>query len=102
VAPIGSGMALYKWLTNKPGVAFSNRFALDPATPDRWSMMVFEHYRENIRPMLCVPLAAVTDLESERHGIANRANFTLDEAMLYATVKQMLLSLRLDPPPAAP
>jgi|GEM_PF-4574253 hypothetical protein len=90
VAPTGSGMALYKWLTNKPGVSFSNTFSLDTKNPKNWMLNVFERYRENILESHRIPLSAITDLEEERHGIGNRANFTLDQTILQETVIEFL------------
>jgi hypothetical protein len=93
VAPVGSGMGLYKWLTNKPGVAFSNTFCVNPANPYRWTFLVFESYRENIIPSTYIPLSSVTDIEAAHHGQASRANFTLNRSHLYATLRDLLLSV---------
>jgi FkbM family methyltransferase len=93
VAPLGSGMALYKWLTNKPGVVFSNQFCSDPANPQCWTRLVFEGFRDNPLPSTYVPLSAVTDVEAEHHGQRSQANFTLDRSVLHATIRNLLLSL---------
>jgi len=93
LAPIGSGMALYKWLTNKPGVAFSNRYCMDPANPRRWAFTVFDRYRDDIIASVPIPLSAVTDTEADHHGSPSRPNFTLDRDVLYETLRDLLLSL---------
>jgi hypothetical protein len=93
VAPTGSGMALYKWLTNKPGVAFSNRFCSDPTNPNRWAFTVFDQCRDAILPAKALPLEAITDVEPTRHGWAGRVNFTLDRSVLYGAVRDLLISL---------
>lgn len=93
VAPMGSGMAIYKWLTNKPGIAFSNRTALDKNNPAGSGIRVFDGHRENIIQSHYLPLEVVTDLEQTRHGIEHRANFSLDEDLFYRSVKSFLLSL---------
>ena len=101
VAPVGSGMALYKWLTNKPGVAFSNTHCLNPASPDRWALTVFDAHRDDLVPSKTVPLSAVTDVEQARHGSSLRANFTLDRSVLHKTIRDLLLSLPRRTIPAA-
>lgn len=93
VAPVGSGMALYKWLTNKPGVAFSNRFCSDLNNPRRGPFAIFDGCRPDIVPARYVPLSAVTDVEVDRHGLSSRANFTLNRSILYDTVRTLLQSL---------
>ena len=93
LAPVGSGMALYKWLTNKPGVAFSNRFCLDPTNPGRWAFTVFDQHRQDIIPANYIPLTAVTDVEADCHGEPSRANFTLDRSVLYATLRDFIGTL---------
>ena len=93
IAPVGSGMALYKWLTNKPGVAFSNTFCINPTNPLRWAFTVFDGFRANIVPSTYIPLSAVADVESDHDGQLSRANFTLDRSVLYATLRNLLLTL---------
>jgi hypothetical protein len=93
LAPTGSGMALYKWLTNKPGVAFSNRYCSDPANPNRWAVTIFDECRDAIIPAKVLPLSAITDAEPTRHGWVGRVNFTLDRSVLYTTARDLLLAL---------
>lgn len=88
VAPIGSGMTIYKWITNKPGVAFSNRTALND---DRvWTpLRVWDHYCEQIMPAVYIGADKVQDVEDPRQDVS-RANFTMKVEDLVATVEPML------------
>ncbi len=88
VAPTGSGMTLYKWLSNLPGLAFSNRATLDDNSPDHWILRVWHNpaFRPDIAPTKHLPFHLVQDdlAPGEHH---TRANFRLDWNDLYhATV----------------
>jgi hypothetical protein len=72
LAPIGAGMAKYRWITNKPGVAYSNEMCLQPNSIDGH---LYERHRDDLTKMYYVPASAVKDAENERHGEAFRANF---------------------------
>ncbi len=67
-------MAKYRWITNKPGVAYSNEKCLSPGDPDGH---LYERFREDLVPMEYVDIADVTDVEV-RHGERFRANFSMD------------------------
>src|SRR5271155_4490429 len=84
IAPSGSGMALYKWICNMPGLAFSNRSVLDETSPYRWPLRVFHDrtFRHDLVPTVHLPHQLVTDGEAER-GHITRANFHLDWNDMY-------------------
>lgn len=88
VAPIGSGMTLYRWLTNKPGVGVSNRVVLDPHKK-YWPLRVWEHYCETIDPYLLAPPSMVYDVDIPGQE-ASRANFTLDWCDLHVLLRDYL------------
>ena len=84
IAPTGSGMTLYKWLSNQPGLAFSNRCALDDQSPERWILRVWHDptFRPDIAPTVHLPYLKVEDvLQPSEHP--TRANFHLDWNDLY-------------------
>jgi hypothetical protein len=88
VAPVGSGMTVYKWLTNKPGVAFSNRTTLN--NERTWGpLRVWDYNCEIIEPAHYLPMDKVTDVDGGRDQ-QSRANFMLDWKDLYAFVRPFL------------
>ena len=84
VAPSGSGMGIYKWISNLPGLAFSNRSVLDPHSPHRWPLLVWHNplFRNNITETIHLDPEWVTDGPMERDHIS-RANFHLDWRHIY-------------------
>jgi hypothetical protein len=88
IAPSGSGMALYKWISNMPGLAFSNKTVLDEEHP-YWSLRVWHNpnFRADIVPTTHLASRLVTDGEVAR-GHHSRANFHLDWADLYEPAAQ--------------
>jgi len=92
VAPSGSGMALYKWITNKPGVAFSNRVVLDTKRPFV-AIRVFDKFRPGITPARYISADCVRDIEDNNHGIPHRNNFSMNWRDLLAAVDAMLTEL---------
>jgi hypothetical protein len=79
VAPSGSGMGLYKWIANIPGIAFSNRFVLNVANPGRWPLIVWDQprYRQDVVPTVYISHNLVVDGDVP-HDAISRANFHLD------------------------
>lgn len=86
VAPSGSGMALYKWISNKPGVAFSNRVVL---STEHNPLKVWDFFREGITPAFYVASDLITDGEPQR-GDPARANFSMDWRDLHDAVIENL------------
>lgn len=84
IAPSGSGMALYKWLFNMPGVAFSNRSVLDEKSPERWPLRVWHdrRFRSDLVPTVHLSHELVTDGEVARKHLT-RSNFHLDWMEIY-------------------
>jgi hypothetical protein len=94
IAPSGSGMALYKWLYNLPGLASSNRSVLDEKCPDRWPLRVWhdKRYRRDLVPTLHLSHELVTDGEVAR-GQVTRANFHLDWQEIYKAAVPLLCAV---------
>jgi hypothetical protein len=85
IAPAGSGMALYKWISNLPGLAISNRFVLQEGTGANWALRVFHNpaFRPDVVETRHLAPALVTD-EPVAERDAGRANFHLDWRDLHA------------------
>jgi hypothetical protein len=98
IAPSGSGMALYKWISNMPGLAFSNRAALERDNFQHWPLRVWHagRYRHDITPTVHLPPALVEDDASKRDDVT-RSNFHLDWRMLHREALQFLRE-SLSPP----
>ena len=94
IAPSGSGMTLYKWLSNLPGVAFSNRAVLDEASTDKWALRVWHNpdFRADISETRHLSAASVQDEPlAEQHY--TRLNFHMDWERLYEAALPMIGSL---------
>ena len=74
IAPVGAGMAKYRWITNLPGVAFSNESF---SKPDSEHGRLYDHYRDDAIKALHVDQSAVKDV-AEGNTSGGRANFTMD------------------------
>jgi hypothetical protein len=87
IAPTGTGVGLYKWLCNLPGLAFSNRSVLDDQSLTRWSPGVWRDstYRHDLVPTVHLSNDLVTDWEIAR-GHMTRANFHVDWVDIYKAV----------------
>jgi hypothetical protein len=88
IAPIGAGMAKYRWIANKPGVAFSN----EASRRQPWGTL-YNRHRDDPVPSRFVSEDAIRNVESSRHGEAGRANFSMDWRAAYELTKQLLLEL---------
>jgi hypothetical protein len=89
VAPVGAGMAKYRWLANLPGIAFSNETF---SKPDDYNGRLYDHYREQARVALHVAAERVTDFPPQQRGNP-RANFQMDWRDLYEVVRPFLFDL---------
>ncbi len=90
LAPIGAGMAKYRWITNKPGVAYSNETCL---ATNSYDGRLYERHRDDVVPMEYVAREAVTDVEGERHGLRFRANFSMEWEAAYFKISGFLTQL---------
>ena len=94
IAPSGSGMTLYKWISNLPGLAFSNRAVLDEASGDKWALRVWHNplFRADISETTHLPADAVQDeaLDGQHH---TRLNFHMDWRRLYEAAAPIIRSL---------
>jgi len=75
VAPIGAGLAKSRWISNKPGVGFSNRTFLEAG---HFEGYLYSHFREEPSTMLYVAREQVSDADDGHHGQVGRANFSMD------------------------
>jgi hypothetical protein len=87
LAPIGAGMAKYRWITNKPGVAYSNETCL---LPNSYDGRLYERHRDGSVPMEYVAREVVKDVDKERHGLAFRANFSMPWEVAYWKTRDFL------------
>lgn len=92
LAPAGSGMAIYKWINNKPGLTISNEAVLNETQPFG-PLRVWDHYRENIVKANYLPSKYVTDVGGVR-GDRTRSNFSLDWRDLYPFALNFLKNLK--------
>ena len=92
VAPSGSGMAIYKWITNKPGVAFSNKSVLDEKSPCL-PLRVWDHFRPGIIEARYLAAERVRDVEANNHGQITRNNFSMDWRDLHTLTDGLLSEL---------
>ena len=92
LAPIGAGMAKYRWLANKPGVAFSNEMMLQPGSHDG-RLYDNPRFREAPVPAVFVTPEEVRTLEADRHGEAFRANFSMDWRVAWRATRRLLKQL---------
>lgn len=95
IAPGGSGLTLYKWISNKPGLVFSNRTVLDLANGSGWSLRVWSNpaFRRDVSPTAYLPLELVQDGDVERNHFT-RANFHLDWRALFLESKKFIEGLQ--------
>jgi hypothetical protein len=97
IAPSGSGMSLYKWISNLPGLAFSNRTVLDLKSSFGWPLRVWHNkaYRHDLVPTVHLDGELVTDGDSARNQVT-RANFHVDWQNIYAAALPLIGSLTND------
>ena len=94
IAPSGSGMTLYKWLSNLPGLAFSNRAVLDEASTDKWALRVWHNplFRPDVSETMHLPAEFVQDEPlDEQHN--TRLNFHMDWSRIYEAAVPIVRSL---------
>ena len=86
LAPVGAGMAKYRWITNKPGVAFSNEKFL---APNDWDGHLYDRWRADPTPIEYVEPTEVHNTEV-RHGEESRANFSMSWSAPYTKIRNLL------------
>ncbi|MFG1411939.1 tetratricopeptide repeat protein [Xanthobacter sp. VTT E-85241] len=89
IAPVGAGMAKYRWIANLPGVAFSN-VAFSQA--QSFDGRLYDHFREGAVAAVHVAPEDVRDVQ-ERLGVASRANFSMDWQALHRLAVPFLADL---------
>ncbi|MEJ1975344.1 MAG: hypothetical protein WDN49_04010 [Acetobacteraceae bacterium] len=96
IAPAGSILAKYKWLSNKPGVVISNSVVLNKNDDRGWSIRVFEEYRENMIPSIYVDPKYAIDIESQsRNDAAWHANFEMEWENIFPVVEELISRMGL-------
>lgn len=103
VAPIGSGLALHKWIANKPGVAFSNAAVLERGGKLFHDHTEWDRNRDGLAPTFYLAETCVRDDVAARDA-ASRGNFSMDWQDLHALVRTALAGEikdgRISPRPA--
>ena len=95
LAPVGAGMAKYRWISNKPGVAFANERMMRPTDYDG-RLYDQAKFRETPRQATFVPASAVRNVEESRLGQSMRANFSMDWQPVYETLRDLLKAIAAD------
>ncbi|MDC7676491.1 hypothetical protein [Asticcacaulis machinosus] len=88
IAPLGTGMVCYKWICNKPGIAFSNSAALNNEHQQA-PLRVWDNFGESVIPSNYLPMDRVIDVEFVRDD-PTRANFTMEWADLHDFAQPLL------------
>ena len=86
IAPVGAGMAKYRWIANLPGVAFSNSTFSQPSSFDG---RLYDRFREAGQAARHVPAECIGDVEVRR-GEVGRANFSMDWRDLHREVRAFI------------
>lgn len=89
VAPVGAGMAKYRWITNLPGVAFSNEEFSDP---ESMHGRLYDSYREYARKATHIAPEFIEDIGIDLLD-RTRANFSMDWKILHEAVDIFLRDL---------
>jgi hypothetical protein len=90
LAPIGAGMAKYRWISNKTGVGYSNTIFLSPGD---LAGHLYDSYRDDPVPMVYVDPADVSDVDEGHRGDRSRANFSMDWQVPLRLVADLLENL---------
>ena len=89
IAPWGTGMTKYKWISNKPGVAFGNSLPAEAAL-SAVGIRVFDKFRENIVTAVEIDPAHITDAGSGNLGDPLRRNFSMPWEVVYQAAAGLL------------
>ena len=90
VAPAGSGMTKYKWITNKPGIAHANHAVLDRSLGLGAPLQVWNHNREDIIP---AEYLKVDDVENLAPAPDPQADYKINQDALCAQVLALARSI---------
>lgn len=90
IGHVGAGMAKYRWISNLPGVAFSNEIF---STPGHRDGRLYDGYREGARQAIHVPQAAIQDDRSPGAPVGLKANFSMDWRSVHQAAEEFLLTL---------
>lgn len=90
LAPIGAGMAKYRWIANKPGVAYSNTLFLQPTSYDG---RLYDSFRDDPTPIEYVDADLVETIDEGHLGEKTRANFSIDWKVLHGLTRTLLRDL---------
>jgi hypothetical protein len=96
IAPWGTGMTKYKWISNKPGVAFGNSLPAEAAL-SAVGIRVFDKFRENILTAVEIDPAHITDAGSGNLGDPLRRNFSMPWQPVYDAIVGVLLDMGFKP-----
>jgi len=91
IAPMGSGMTKYKWIANKPGVAYANSTTL--SIPGKHALNVWDYNREGIIPATYIPSESIVYDEEHTSSIKNRSNYDIDWETIHDTFKTLLIKI---------
>lgn len=86
IGHVGAGMAKYRWVSNLPGVAFSNETFSRPNDRDG---RLYDHYREQARKALHVARDSVRDVVGPKYRTPN-SNFSMDWRDLHKIVRRFM------------
>lgn len=84
VGHVGAGMAKYRWISNLPGVAFSNETFSRPRDRDG---RLYDNHREAARKAMHVSLVDIVDVPGPK---TSRSNFMMNSSALLAAVEKNL------------
>lgn len=98
VAPWGAALAKYRWVCNRPGLVTAGRWNLE----HRHDLSIYDHpaAMEDPTPMLLNAVEAVEDVDHPE--APDRANYRLDEAMVFLQVRGLIASHVTRPPSRPP
>ena len=99
VAPWGAALAKYRWVCNTPGLATVGRWNLE----NRHDLAIYHHpaAMDDPTPMYFNTVEAVTDVAEPGSEGVDRSNYTLDETLVFAQVRDLInahVMPRLHPP----
>ncbi len=92
IAPWGTAMVKYKWITNKPGVAFGNKL---PEAQESLGIgiRVFDKFRDDVIPAVDIPQEYIRDGGAGNHADPLRRNFHLSWQPVQQAVATLLHEL---------
>ena len=88
VAPWGAALAKYRWVCNRPGLTTVGRWNIE----HRGDLGIYHHpgAMDDPAPLLFNQAEAAEDLDGPVAGDPARANYRLDEALVFAQIRTLL------------